>query len=74
MSTAQEATIGERIESAPKTVLFFGFGISVLAVGFLLEVGLGMSRSAGLAGAFAVIIIGVAALIHLLYWFLGQLD
>lgn len=74
MSTAQEATIGERIESAPKTILFFAFGVAVLGFGFLLEVGLGMSRSAGLAGAFAAILMALAILVHLIYWVLGRID
>lgn len=71
MSVARDQTLGQRIESLPKTVLFACFGFSVLGFGFLLDF-LGMGREAGLAGALAVILIGLAAVIHLIYWILGR--
>ena len=73
MSVARNRTLGERIESAPKTILFFLFGFGVLLFGFLIEF-LGMPREAGLAGALAAIIMGLAVLIHIVYWLLGKTD
>lgn len=73
MSVAQEETLGKRIESTPKTILFFLFGFSILVLGYLLEI-LGMPRSAGLAGALSVILMVLAVLIHLIYWVLGTRD
>lgn len=73
MVTGQAETLGKRIESIPKTILFFLFGFTFLVLGFLLEVG-GMPREAGLAGALSAILMGLAVLVYLIYWVLGQLD
>lgn len=73
MSVAKEETLGERIESIEKTVLFFLFGLSVLGFAFVLDF-IGMGREAGLAGALAFILMVLAALIHLVYLVLGTRD
>lgn len=73
MSMAKVETVADRIESAPKTVLFFAFAASILLFGLLLELA-GMSIEAGLAGALSVILMGLAAIVHVGYWVLGRLD
>lgn len=73
MATGQAETLGERIESIPGPILFLLFGFSILVFGFLLEVG-GMPREAGLAGALSVLLMGLAVLVHLIYWVLGRID
>ena len=71
MSVARERTLGQRIESLPKTVLLMFFGLTVLGFGFLLDF-FEMGREAGLAGALAVILIGLAVFVHAIYWVLGR--
>lgn len=61
------------LEDLPFTVYMLAFGVGFLLVGFVIQF-VGDPVNAGIAGAFAAVMIALAAVIHVGIWILGRAD